>query len=99
MPSQIYAPVPVAASQRKGLQLLTSADLVASLNATLATPSVPKYNGNSTRLSVDMPYYTIPEDDYTVPAPPPPSPVSFRSENWPTAMSVAKNNGVSPVCH
>lgn len=25
----------------------------------------------------------IREDDYTVPAPPPPSPVSFRNDGWP----------------
>lgn len=99
MPSQIFAPVPVAASQRKGLQLITSADLIASLNATLAKPSAPNYKGSGTHLSVDSPFYTICEDDYTVPAPPPPSPVNFRSEHWPVAMSVANNNSVTPVCH
>ena len=50
---------------------MTSQDLYASLNATLGSvrPSTPVRH--------------IKQDDYTVPAPPPPSPVSFRSsEQW-----------------
>ncbi|UNI15724.1 hypothetical protein JDV02_002230 [Purpureocillium takamizusanense] len=71
MPSpQVAAPIAMS-SQRNNLRLMTSQDLYASLNATLGTvrPSTPVRH--------------IKQDDYTVPAPPPPSPVSFRSsEHW-----------------
>ncbi|OAA68669.1 hypothetical protein SPI_00864 [Niveomyces insectorum RCEF 264] len=73
MPSQILAPVPVT-PVRKGLKVVTSADLFANLSATLAT-TTPTYS------SVDARIRTLPEHDYTVPAPPPPSPVGFRKEH------------------
>lgn len=60
---------------------MTSQDLFASLNATLA-------NKDDKVVSFQ---YTIPASDYTVPAPPPPSPVSsFRPDNWPTSISMRK---------
>ena len=53
----------------RNMRLVTSQDLLyTSINATLST----KTNRPST------PVHHIQEDDYTVPAPPPPSPVSFR---------------------
>lgn len=50
----------------------TSHDLYKSLTATLSSAD----NRPST------PVRRIQEDDYTVPAPPPPSPVSFRADHW-----------------
>ncbi|KYK60681.1 hypothetical protein DCS_01819 [Drechmeria coniospora] len=63
MPSpQVVAPVAMSSSQRNNLRLMTSQDLLANLNATLGNqrPSTPVRH--------------IKPDDYTVPAPPPPSP-------------------------
>ncbi|KAF4961990.1 hypothetical protein FSARC_9896 [Fusarium sarcochroum] len=48
----------------RNMRLVTSQDLYTSINATLST----KTNRPST------PVHHIQEDDYTVPAPPPPSP-------------------------
>ncbi|EFY91717.1 hypothetical protein J3459_003990 [Metarhizium acridum] len=59
-------------SQRNNLRLFTSQDLYSSLNANLSY----KDNRPST------PVRRIQENDYTVPAPPPPSPVSFRADKW-----------------
>ncbi|CAG7556120.1 uncharacterized protein B0J16DRAFT_72222 [Fusarium flagelliforme] len=57
----------------RNMRLATSQELLyTSINATLST----KTNRPST------PVHHIQEDDYTVPAPPPPSPVSFRPEHW-----------------
>ncbi|CAF3446287.1 hypothetical protein SNK03_003256 [Fusarium graminearum] len=57
------------------MRLVTSQDLLhTSINATLST----KTDRPST------PVHHIQEDDYGVPAPPPPSPVSFRPEHWAT---------------
>ncbi len=42
------------------------------LSATLASKNRPFVT----------PVHTIQEHDYTVPAPPPPSPVSFRQDQW-----------------
>ncbi|KAK0720584.1 hypothetical protein B0H67DRAFT_195583 [Lasiosphaeris hirsuta] len=78
MPTQIASPIPIAAS-RRNLALVTNQDLFASLNATLASK-------NSQLLA---PIHTIQEDDYSVPAPPPPSPVSFR-DHWPQSMSIRR---------
>ena len=78
MPTQLASPLPIAPGRRK-LNLVTMPqDLFASLNATLASHSGSQM--------MDMPAHTIQEDDYTVPAPPPPSPVSFRHEHWATAL-------------
>ncbi|KAK8095919.1 uncharacterized protein PG998_002547 [Apiospora kogelbergensis] len=71
MPSQIAAPVPVT-PQRKSIRLVTSDELFASLNATLASSD----NKPAT------PVRTIKERDWDVPAPPPPSPVSFHTDHW-----------------
>ncbi|KAL3608101.1 hypothetical protein FPOAC2_03094 [Fusarium poae] len=58
------------------MRLVTSQDLLHnSINATLST----KTDRPST------PVHHIQEDDYAVPAPPPPSPVSFRPEHWATS--------------
>ncbi|KFH45881.1 hypothetical protein ACRE_032920 [Hapsidospora chrysogenum ATCC 11550] len=70
MPSrQIVAPLPISPSQHK--LKLGSQDLYTSINATLAAKA-------------DRRPSTPQQEDYSVPAPPPPSPVSFRPENWPT---------------
>ncbi|KAB5572661.1 hypothetical protein GE09DRAFT_1282985 [Coniochaeta sp. 2T2.1] len=71
MPSQIAQPIPIAPGRRLP-HLMTSQDLFASINATLA-------NKNSSPVT---PKDTVGEQDYTVPAPPPPSPVSFRNDHW-----------------
>jgi len=77
MPSQVVAPIPITPS-RGNLRLVTSQGFFASLNATLlASKSDQAF----------VPVHTIQEQDYTVPAPPPPSPVSFRSEHWQTSSS------------
>jgi hypothetical protein len=56
---------------------MTAQDFFASLNATLA-------NKDNKLIPAQ---HTIPVNDYTVPAPPPPSPVSsFRPDHWPTSM-------------
>ena len=73
MPTQIASPIPISA-QRRNLSLMTGPDLFASLNATLASKS------NQVVAS-----HTIQEDDYSVPAPPPPSPVGFR-DHWPQSV-------------
>ncbi|PHH84390.1 hypothetical protein CDD83_2007 [Cordyceps sp. RAO-2017] len=73
MPSpQVASPIALSATQRSSLRLLTSHDLYDSLSATL--------NAGDNRPST--PVRRIQEDDYTVPAPPPPSPVSFRADHW-----------------
>ncbi|KAG6011642.1 hypothetical protein E4U43_008204 [Claviceps pusilla] len=66
---QIAAPLAMS-SQRNNIPLFTSQDLYSTLNLTL------KDNRPST------PVRHIQENDYTVPAPPPPSPVSFRADKW-----------------
>ncbi|KAL7623447.1 hypothetical protein AAE478_007129 [Parahypoxylon ruwenzoriense] len=71
MPSQIAAPIPVT-PPHKTIRLTSSADLFASLNATLASK-------DSLRTT---PIRTIQERDWDVPAPPPPSPVSFHPDHW-----------------
>ncbi|KAF4469161.1 hypothetical protein FALBO_3944 [Fusarium albosuccineum] len=63
-------------SAPRSMRLVTTQDLYTSINATLSS----KDNRPST------PVHHIQEDDYTVPAPPPPSPVSFRPEHWPTSI-------------
>ncbi|CAM1501086.1 Fc.00g102480.m01.CDS01 [Cosmosporella sp. VM-42] len=76
MPSNhVSSPLAIPSPQRS-MRLVTSQDLYTSINATLAS----KDNRPST------PNHHIQEDDYTVPAPPPPSPVSFRPEHWPTSI-------------
>lgn len=63
-------------SSPRSMRLVTSQDLYTSISATLTS----KDNRPST------PVHHIQENDYTVPAPPPPSPVSFRPEHWPTSI-------------
>ncbi|KAG6006799.1 hypothetical protein E4U21_006690 [Claviceps maximensis] len=69
--SQIAAPLAMS-SQRSNTLLFTSQDLYSSLTANLTL----KDNRPST------PVRHIQENDYDVPAPPPPSPVSFRADKW-----------------
>ncbi|KAH9900288.1 hypothetical protein F4778DRAFT_741076 [Xylariomycetidae sp. FL2044] len=71
MPSQIAAPIPVTPPQ-KNIRMTNSTDLFASLNATLASK-------DDTRAA---PIRSIQEHDWDVPAPPPPSPVSFHPDHW-----------------
>ncbi|KAL2157377.1 hypothetical protein VTH06DRAFT_6195 [Thermothelomyces fergusii] len=80
MPSQVAttplpAPIPIP-PPRRNLGFLTAQELFASLNATLAS--------RSDELVTPVLRH-IQEQDYSVPAPPPPSPVSFR-DHWPSTM-------------
>ncbi|KAG6303725.1 hypothetical protein E4U09_005764 [Claviceps aff. purpurea] len=68
---QIVAPLAIS-PPRNNSRLFTSQDLFSSLTANLRH----KDNRPSTLLR------HMPEDDYSVPAPPPPSPVSFRADKW-----------------
>jgi hypothetical protein len=78
MPSQIStplaAPIPIPVP-RRNLGLITTQELFASLNATLLSKTD----------QLITPIHHIQEQDYAVPAPPPPSPVSFR-DHWPSTM-------------
>ena len=71
MPTHIASPIPVT-PPRQPMRLVTSEDLFESLNATLAS--------SDNKLSV--PDRNIKERDWDVPAPPPPSPVSFQPDQW-----------------
>ncbi|KAK3499135.1 uncharacterized protein B0T23DRAFT_424641 [Neurospora hispaniola] len=62
MTSQIAQPTPISAP-RPNLGVMTSQDLFASVNASFSKNSQPS-----------TPSHTIQENDYSVPAPPPPSP-------------------------
>ncbi|KAK6217501.1 hypothetical protein QIS74_07615 [Colletotrichum tabaci] len=73
--SQIASPLPIP-PQRRNLRLMTGQDLYASLNASLA----------STTHRPVTPVHMIQENDYSVPAPPPPSPVSFAAEHWQSSI-------------
>jgi hypothetical protein len=74
--SQLTAPIPIPAAPRhRGLGLITTQELFTSLNASLA----------SKMDQLVTPIHHIQEHDYSVPAPPPPSPVSFR-DHWPVSM-------------
>ncbi|KAK3899875.1 hypothetical protein C8A05DRAFT_46172 [Staphylotrichum tortipilum] len=70
----LIAPIPIPA-QRRNIPLITTQELFASLNATLASKTG----------QLVTPIHHIQENDYAVPAPPPPSPVSFR-DHWPVSM-------------
>ncbi|KAK3988646.1 hypothetical protein QBC44DRAFT_329048 [Cladorrhinum sp. PSN332] len=76
MPStQIASPIPIPAPRgTRGLNITTE-DLFASLNATLQSKSN----------QLVTPIHHIQENDWSVPAPPPPSPVSFR-DHWPSSF-------------
>ncbi|KAL6896055.1 hypothetical protein HDV57DRAFT_38146 [Trichoderma longibrachiatum] len=93
--SQIAAPYAIKPSQRANIRLSTSQDLYTTLSSSLSPlkghqrPAIPFDNamakeGDRSPTSG----HRILEDDYAVPAPPPPSPVSFRADRWPT-----------PACH
>ncbi len=118
MPGQVFSPVPVA-PQRKGLQVVTSSELFASLiasttsasssssTASLASLASSTAAGSSpasttsyasmsnTVITTELPHYAIREHDYTVPAPPPPSPIGFRSEqsHWLPPSSNGASDG------
>ncbi|ROT37693.1 hypothetical protein SODALDRAFT_334819 [Sodiomyces alkalinus F11] len=74
--SQIASPLPVASS-RGDLRLLTGQDILTGLSETLASSS---HNRPSTPVRI------IQEQEYSVPAPPPPSPVSFAPDHWPASV-------------
>ncbi|CAK7201162.1 hypothetical protein SEUCBS139899_003865 [Sporothrix eucalyptigena] len=94
MPSQIFTPISVS-PQHKGLQVVTSTELFASLSArsnSTAVSTTTSYNGaGNTVISTDLPQYAIRDHDYTVPAAPPPSPVSFRNDHHWLPPSMVKN--------
>ncbi|KAK4219422.1 hypothetical protein QBC37DRAFT_135585 [Rhypophila decipiens] len=76
MPSQVPPiNITVPASSRRTAGLPASQDLFASINATLASRTG----------QLVTPIHTIQENDYSVPAPPPPSPVGYR-DYWPASM-------------
>ncbi|KAK4463971.1 hypothetical protein QBC42DRAFT_55662 [Cladorrhinum samala] len=79
MPStQIASPIPIPAASRGASKVdlnVTTQELFASLNATLQS----KTN------QLVTPIHHIQENDWSVPAPPPPSPVSFR-DHWPASF-------------
>ncbi|KAI1389409.1 uncharacterized protein F4822DRAFT_199506 [Hypoxylon trugodes] len=75
MPGQIAAPIPVT-PPRKTIRLSTTTDLFTSLNASLTTKESKRA----------APIRTISERDWDVPAPPPPSPVSFHPDHWQRAL-------------
>ncbi|TFB06486.1 hypothetical protein CCMA1212_002144 [Trichoderma ghanense] len=92
---QIAAPYAIKPSQRANIRLSTSQDLYTTLSSSLSPlkghqrPAIPF--DNAMTKEVDRSPTSGPrilEDDYAVPAPPPPSPVSFRADRWPT-----------PACH
>jgi len=74
MPTQVASPIPISAP-RRNLTLMTGQDLFASLNATLASKTD----------QLVTPMHSIRENDYSVPAPPPPSPVGFHN-HWPQSI-------------
>ncbi|KAL2757885.1 hypothetical protein ACRALDRAFT_1074732 [Sodiomyces alcalophilus JCM 7366] len=74
--SQIASPIPMA-TPRGDLRLMTGQDIFTSISETLAS---------STNDRPSTPVHIIREQDYSVPAPPPPSPVSFASDHWPASM-------------
>jgi len=90
---QIAAPYAIKPSERANIRLLTSQDLYSTLSSSLSPlkghqqPIVPFDNATMTKDGdrSSTPVFRILEDDYTVPAPPPPSPVSFRADRWPTS--------------
>ncbi|RYP60485.1 hypothetical protein DL769_008090 [Monosporascus sp. CRB-8-3] len=69
MPGQILSPVPI--SPTKARNMMNSNEFFKSLNATLESS-----NDSTT------PVRSIRENDWDVPAPPPPSPVSFHKDHW-----------------
>ena len=70
MPGQILSPVPL--SPGKARDQMSAGEFFKSLNATLSTTG---------DLS-SSPVRSIQESDWDVPAPPPPSPVSFHKDHW-----------------
>lgn len=69
---QVAMPLPITPA-RSRLQILTSQDF-ASLDATLSSKGMQ---------SSPSPIYDVSPREWDVPAPPPPSPVSFRHEKMP----------------
>ncbi|KAM0333129.1 hypothetical protein ACHAQA_001788 [Verticillium albo-atrum] len=73
--AQIASPLPIT-PPRSSLRMMTGQDLYTSLNATLI----------SSTHRPTTPVHIIREQDYSVPAPPPPSPVSFAQDHWPASL-------------
>ncbi|KAH0498924.1 hypothetical protein TgHK011_006150 [Trichoderma gracile] len=90
---QVAAPYAIKPSQRPNIRLSTSQDLYTTLSSSLSPlkghqrPAIP-FDNAMTKESDRSPTSGLLEDDFAVPAPPPPSPVSFRADRWPT-----------PACH
>ncbi|KAL1899871.1 hypothetical protein Sste5346_002737 [Sporothrix stenoceras] len=99
MPSQVFTPVSVS-PRRKDLSVVTSTEILASFASTTTSPaSTTTYTGtNGTVITTDLPQYAIREHDYTVPAAPPSSPVSFRNDHHWLPPSMVKNAS-SPLRH
>ncbi|KAJ2901475.1 hypothetical protein MKZ38_001816 [Zalerion maritima] len=66
MSNQIAAPIPIAL--RRETRIITTDEVVAGVQQSTAVSSTPVRG--------------IKEDDYSVPAPPPPSPINFPRESW-----------------
>ncbi|KAL6810793.1 hypothetical protein GGI42DRAFT_349768 [Trichoderma sp. SZMC 28013] len=79
---QIAAPFAIKPSQRANIRLATAQDLYSTLSSCLSPlkghqrPAIPFDNAAMTKQGdgSSTPAHGILEDDYTVPAPPPPSP-------------------------
>jgi hypothetical protein len=88
---QIAAPYPIKPTQRANIRLATSEDIYSSLSTSLSPlkghqrPIIPFDHAPVIKDGSNSPTTGHPvfEGDYTVPAPPPPSPVSFRVDRWP----------------
>lgn len=81
MPSQVASPIPVATAGRRNISLghlVTSEDLFASINETLASKT-----SQSPVLMIPNP--TFQGSDYSVPNAPPPSPVG-KLHHWPASL-------------
>ncbi|UKZ77950.1 hypothetical protein TrVFT333_005684 [Trichoderma virens FT-333] len=85
--SQIAAPYAIKPSQRANIRLSTAQDIYSSLSSSLSPlkghqrPAIPFDNAAMTKEGdgSSTPVHRILEDDYTVPAPPPPSPCGRAS--------------------
>ena len=73
MPGQILSPVPLSPGKAAARDQTSAGEFFKSLNATLSS---------TTSDLTSSPVRTISESDWDVPAPPPPSPVSFHKDHW-----------------
>jgi hypothetical protein len=83
MPSQTPTPIALPVPRRRSPLLVNASlgqDVSLFLSNTLNSKAKAPYNFIS----------RIDENDYSPPAPPPPSPVNFPSESWSTACSIRR---------